>query len=154
MTLFIHLCWSLNIQIALLVHYYTGSVPNSYSLRYIIIWIQLKLQDASPSSLDPPWAINLIFRSLNHCVDQRELSGTDIKFSLFRPPFAWPEGLTSSPFPLLSIGEKNRSFRGVYYSISFYSLSSGLFKGRRRSWQVGSTVSDTGLNQSGLIFMV
>ena len=108
----------------------------------------------SPSSLDLPWAISLTFKGLNHCVDQRELFGTDTKFSLFRPPFAWPEGLTFSPPPPLSIGEKNRSFKGLNLLNSFSSLSSLRDKRGRRSWQVGPPCQRLSLGPIGSFLLI
>jgi len=78
----------------------------------------------SQPNLDCLRLINLVFKSSNHCVGSGEFFGTGGKLYLFRPPFASLQVSYSSPFLLLSFGEKNQPFRGLNRPISFSSLSS------------------------------
>ena len=112
-------------------------VPFAISHRFIVIWLQLKLQTSSPPSLDYSWTFKLNLEGVHHCIDLEELFGTGDQFSLFTPPSASPRGSPLSHFSSLSFGEKNWSFKGLNPLNSFSSLSSVLSKGRRDDWQRG-----------------
>ena len=84
-------------------------VPFAISHRYIVIWLQLKLQTSSPPSLDYSWTFNLNLEGVHHCIDPEKLFGTGDQFSLFQHPFTLLTGLSLSPFLYLTFGEESRS---------------------------------------------
>jgi len=92
---------------------YIGLVPFVEFYHYIAISFQLKLWTASPSPLECSEHINLTCDRVYHHIDQEELIGTDSYFSLFESLFAPLIGSFLSPSSLLSIGEKNRFFKGL-----------------------------------------